>query len=104
MEKMQAQIIGNLRMEKKALEDKIQELEKMLSGNDGMSVEEIKAQFVDLHRDVLVARGHSAHLRQALEFYADETKYEKIEGYDGETEIYIERDCGEKARQALGAS
>lgn len=40
-------------------------------------------------------------LRKALEFYAEETKYERVELFDGDKEIYIERDGGEIARQAL---
>lgn len=40
-------------------------------------------------------------LRKALEFYAEETKYERVELCDGDKEIYIERDSGEIARQAL---
>jgi len=40
-------------------------------------------------------------LREALEFYAEETKYERVELCDGDKEIYIERDGGEIARQAL---
>lgn len=49
-------------------------------------------------------KAENERLREALEFYADEAKYEKIENCDGETEIYIERDCGERARKELEGS
>lgn len=34
----------------------INRLQEMLEGNDGMSVREIRAQFVDLHRQLLAAQ------------------------------------------------
>lgn len=49
----------------------IQILEKMLEGNDGMSVKEIRAQFVDMHRDYLrdysKSENENKRLREALE-------------------------------------
>lgn len=81
----------------------IERMEKLLEGNDGMSVAEIKSQFVDLHRDSLKskrlaseAHEHMTHAKQefhklqelfmnledeitrkneALEFYANQQNY-----------------------------
>lgn len=60
------------------------------------------AEFIaHAHEDVPTLVAEVEKLREALEFYADETKYEKVELYDGDKEIYIERDGGETARLAL---
>lgn len=109
--------------------ERAQELEKLLEGNDGMSVKEIRAQFVDMHQEVLKfkrltsnAHEHVVHtkqeyhklqgqfmtledenakLREALEFYADKNSY----GYHlHEYEAYkasVMDDGGVRARQAL---
>ncbi|WP_107841685.1 hypothetical protein [Metasolibacillus meyeri] len=42
----------------------INRLQEMLEGNDGMSVREIRAQFVDLHRQLLASQNEK--LRKAL--------------------------------------
>lgn len=55
----------------------------------------------NLAKQKLDATKEIERLRKALEFYAEETKYERVELCDGEKEIYIERDGGEIARQAL---
>lgn len=64
--------------------------------NDG-DTEFIKHSITDV--PILVAEVE--RLREALKFYAEETKYERVELCDGDKEIYIERDGGEIARQAL---
>lgn len=61
------------------------------------------AEFVTHAReDVPALVAEVERLREALEFYAEETKYERVELCNGDKEIYIERDGGEIARQALG--
>jgi hypothetical protein len=46
--------------------ERAQELEKLLEGNDGMSVKEIRDQFTDLHRDFLKVQNENKRLRDAL--------------------------------------
>ncbi|WP_342441267.1 hypothetical protein MHB65_18095 [Lysinibacillus sp. FSL K6-0075] len=61
------------------------------------------AQFIaNAREDVPALIAEVERLREALKFYAEETKYERVELCDGDKEIYIERDGGEIARQALG--
>ncbi|WP_042472864.1 hypothetical protein [Bacillus ndiopicus] len=44
----------------------INSLQEMLEGNDGMSVKEIRAQFVDLHRQLLASQQENEKLRKAM--------------------------------------
>ncbi|TKI63180.1 hypothetical protein FC756_18515 [Lysinibacillus mangiferihumi] len=64
-----------------------------------LKVSIMHAQELDAELEAEVAENEQ--LREALEFYSDETKYERVELCDGDKEIYIERDGGEIARQAL---
>lgn len=45
----------------------VQGLESLLEGSDGMSVKEIRHQFVDLHRSSLNLEKENKRLREALE-------------------------------------
>lgn len=58
-------IISNLRRGKIALEDENEELKELLEGNDGMSVKEIRSQFVDLHREWLHLKAENERLEAA---------------------------------------
>ncbi|KYG88827.1 hypothetical protein A0U40_14080 [[Bacillus] sp. KCTC 13219] len=44
----------------------INRLQEMLEGNDGMSVKEIRAQFVDLHRQLQAAKRKNVRLGRAM--------------------------------------
>ncbi|MEG0450923.1 MAG: hypothetical protein RR595_13790 [Lysinibacillus sp.] len=69
--------------------EEIDRLQNLLEGNDGMSVKDIRNQFVDLHRDFLNTQTENKRLREALKFYVND-------------ELYPDEDLGEIARQALG--
>lgn len=64
-------------------------------------VESLKADVERHLEDNVFLHNENIRLRKALEFYAEETKYERVELYDGDKEIYIECDGGKIARQAL---
>lgn len=45
----------------------VERLQTLLEGNDGMSVREIKAQFMHLHRQKMAVKRENEKLREALE-------------------------------------
>lgn len=61
--------------------ERVLKLETLLEGNDGMSVMEIRHQFVDLHRSSLNLEKENKRLREAFEEVDKELKrvYDSIE-------------------------
>lgn len=70
-------------------------LQELLEGNDGMSVKDIRNQFVNLHRDFLIVQTENKRLHEALEKVM-EAEAPNMEGW--ETELH------KIAREALGIS
>lgn len=69
-------------------------MKELLEGNDGMSVREIKAQFVDLHRELLNEKRAKEELVKALSFYGNPFRY-NFQDRD------IPNDAGKTAREAI---
>lgn len=46
--------------------EQVKRFEEMIEGNDGMSVKEIKIQFIDLHRDLLKLERQNKRYREAI--------------------------------------
>lgn len=82
----------------------IEKLQELLEGNDGMSVKDIRYQFVDLHRHFLNVQMENEQLREALKFYANNANYliEWSDKCDEYMPSVADNDGGEIARQALG--
>lgn len=69
--------LNDSRKEMQVLNNKNKRLEEMLEGNDGMSVKNIKIQFIDLHKDLLSLKRENKRYREAIE----ETIHATREGY-----------------------
>ncbi|WP_431030098.1 hypothetical protein [Lysinibacillus sp. LZ02] len=77
----------------------VERLQELLKGNDGMSVLEIREQFVHLHRQLLEEQGKSNEYREALEFYADEKNHTEPRGNRIFGDVFYVK--GKIARKAL---
>lgn len=60
-------VLCDAKEEVKAIQQENARLQELLEGNDGMSVAEIRNQFVDLHRDFLQELHKNKKLREALD-------------------------------------
>lgn len=81
--------------------ERANELAKLLEGNDGMSVKEIRAQFTDLHQDFLKEQNKNKRLHEALKFYANNENYQVNVEDEWGPEINVMMDGGNKACLAL---
>ena len=79
----------------------VKTLNKLVNALGVSKLYSLRAQGYLDETDILALLDENKRLREALEFYAEETKYERVELCDGDKEIYIERDGGKIARQAL---
>lgn len=81
--------------------ERTQKLELLLQGNDGMSVKEIRQQFVDLHQSSLHLENKIESAEAVLKFYAANATY-ALQINKGE-QFYtdIENDRGRRAQMYL---
>lgn len=81
--------------------ERTQKLESLLQGNDGMSVKEIRQQFVDLHQSSLHLENRIESAEAVLKFYAANSTY-ALQINKGE-QFYtdIENDRGRRAQMYL---
>ncbi|MBE1554782.1 hypothetical protein [Sporosarcina limicola] len=59
--------------------ERVIELEELLQGNDGMSVKEIRIQFIDLHRHSLSIEKENKQLREAITHSLEKHKWNNEE-------------------------
>lgn len=72
--------------------ERLPELELLLRGNDGMSVKEIRQQFVDLHRSVLILEDENNRMHRVIgkavaQFRQDEHR-EGMSTLESELEVW----------------